>query len=247
MLPDPQSGICQHLLAALNFEPDSSRLGLFGGTFDPIHRAHVTVAREVQEVLNLDHICLIPSAHPPHKNQAAVADAAHRMAMVRLAIAGEPSWRVSDLELQRPGPSYTIDTVRQFRSCLGAETRIFLIVGMDAFMEIDTWFTFKKIFHHCELVVMSRPQSNGVGATEMPAQMAQFLKTIIDTGYRRDPQGPHLRYTHPHQLRPVYYCPVTALDVSSTRVRRSIQERPWQVDELDPAVVAYIHQKRLYQ
>ncbi|HSM73080.1 MAG TPA: nicotinate (nicotinamide) nucleotide adenylyltransferase, partial [Desulfobacterales bacterium] len=116
-----------------------NRIGLFGGTFNPIHLGHLRSAQEVLEAFDLQRILLIPSALPPHKEPEFLANAADRLAMIRQATLGHTGLSVSDVEITRPGPSYTIDTVRFFKRSLPADTRLFLVVGLDAFLEIDSW------------------------------------------------------------------------------------------------------------
>jgi nicotinate-nucleotide adenylyltransferase len=118
------------------------KIGLFGGTFDPIHFGHLRSALEVREACGLERVVLIPAAVPPHKGWGAMAAAADRLQMIELAVAGAPGLAVSDVELRRAGPSYTIDTIRDFQGEIpGGE--IALIVGLDAFLEIDTWKSFR--------------------------------------------------------------------------------------------------------
>ncbi len=120
------------------------RIGLFGGTFNPIHLGHLRTAVEVGEKLSLDVVFLIPSALPPHKDSTALISAEDRLAMARIAVEGSGLFQVSDVELMRSGPSYTIDTVRYFKSCFG-DAALFLIVGADAFLELDTWKDYQTL------------------------------------------------------------------------------------------------------
>ena len=107
----------------------SRRVALFGGSFDPIHHGHLIVARVMVERLDLDEIIFLPSACPPHKPEGVLADPAHRAEMVKLAIEGEPSFELSDFDLARAGPSYTIETVEHFRRTLGDETALHWIIA----------------------------------------------------------------------------------------------------------------------
>jgi nicotinate-nucleotide adenylyltransferase len=132
------------------------RIGIFGGTFNPIHIGHLRSAEEVREAQGLDRILFVPSAQPPHKQAAGLVSAAHRLAMVRLAIAGNPSFRVSPIEIERGGRSFSVDTLRALRTRL-PRARFAFILGIDAFREIATWKDFRSIFTLCDLVVTSRP------------------------------------------------------------------------------------------
>ena len=133
------------------------RIGLFGGTFNPIHRGHLWAASEVIKRFNLDQFFLIPAALPPHKTPGAVANADDRLEMIHLAIADLSGLTVSDVELNRPGPSYTIDTVRHFKNTLANDSRIYLIMGLDAFLEIDTWKSYTELLEQIAFIVMARP------------------------------------------------------------------------------------------
>jgi nicotinate-nucleotide adenylyltransferase len=128
-----------------------------GGTFDPIHIAHLIVAELALGMLGLERIIFVPSARPPHKSENEVSPIEHRLEMVRLAIEGNPRLSLSDLELRRPEPSYTVDTIRQFRQELGPEERISFIMGADSLAQLATWKEPNELAASCELVVFSRP------------------------------------------------------------------------------------------
>ncbi|HVM97026.1 MAG TPA: nicotinate-nucleotide adenylyltransferase, partial [Candidatus Acidoferrales bacterium] len=132
------------------------RIGILGGTFNPIHLAHLRSAEEVREAQGLDRVLFIPSASPPHKRQRDLASAAHRVAMVRRAIAGNSAFRVSTIELDRPGRSYSVDTLRSLLQRMPQATFTF-ILGIDAFREIGTWKEYRALFGLCDIVVTSRP------------------------------------------------------------------------------------------
>ena len=133
------------------------RIGLFGGTFNPIHNGHLWAALEVKSGFNLDQIYLIPAAVPPHKTPGMVANAADRLRMIHLAIADLSGIAVADVELRRPGPSYTIDTVKHFKHTLKKGSRIYLVMGLDAFLEINTWKSYKELLEQIAFIVVARP------------------------------------------------------------------------------------------
>jgi nicotinate-nucleotide adenylyltransferase len=132
------------------------RIGIFGGTFNPIHIGHLRSAEEVCETQGLDRVVFIPSATPPHKRRDGLVSAAHRLAMVRLAIAGNPRFRVSAIELERGGPSFSVDTLHALRA-RRPRARFAFILGIDAFREIATWKSYRSLFALCDMVVTSRP------------------------------------------------------------------------------------------
>jgi nicotinate-nucleotide adenylyltransferase len=133
------------------------RIGLLGGTFDPIHNGHLSLADYVLNALELDSILFIPAARPPHKGHATVTSFKHRSAMVKIAVLDKPRFFVSDMELQRSGPSYSIDTLKELRVLLGPEVHLFFIIGMDAFVELETWKNGKQLLDYADLAVVARP------------------------------------------------------------------------------------------
>jgi len=131
------------------------RIGIFGGTFDPIHQGHLRAAEEVRECLELDRILFVPAGHPPHRMAPAVP-AADRLSMVRKAVAGNPAFQVSEAEIRRPGKSYTVDTLRQLRSRRPSDALV-LILGEDQFREIGSWHQPDRLFEFARIVVITRP------------------------------------------------------------------------------------------
>lgn len=218
-------------------------IGLFGGTFNPIHLGHIQVVQEVKKGFGLDKIFIIPSALPPHKEPDGLVDAGDRVEMIRLSFSNHPDFAVSDIELKRSGPSYTIDTVRHFKSILPEDTRLFLILGLDAFLEIDTWKSYKDLFLLIPFIVMSRITSGEeVGVFERKT-FENYLKSKISEGYNiSDSQS---SYIH-EEKQPVFVFDVTPVDISSTKIRKLIKTgRP--IKSLIPEIVeAFIKSKGLY-
>ena len=133
------------------------RVGIFGGTFNPIHRGHLAIAEEVRKAIGLDHVLLIPAGRPPHKTGQKIPPAKHRLEMVRLSVRGHPNLEVSDLEVRRRGKSYTIDTVKALERIYPKGTEFYLILGLDAFMEFPSWHHPEALKARCHLVIVSRP------------------------------------------------------------------------------------------
>ena len=133
------------------------RLGLFGGTFDPIHSGHLRSAEEVREAYALDEVCFVPCGVPPHRSGRPGAAAQDRLKMVRLAVADNPGLSVSDVEVTRPGASYSIDTVRHFSSRLAPGDELYLILGLDAFLLIGSWKEWRELLTLTHVIVTSRP------------------------------------------------------------------------------------------
>jgi nicotinate-nucleotide adenylyltransferase len=135
----------------------SLRIGLLGGTLDPIHVGHLDAADAAQTSLGLDRIVVIPSHDPPHRSTDPHASAFHRFAMVSLAIDGRAAYRASDMELHRDGPSFTALTLRDWHAAGWRPSQLFFIIGADAFAEIGTWYDYPAILEACQFVVVARP------------------------------------------------------------------------------------------
>jgi nicotinate-nucleotide adenylyltransferase len=132
-------------------------LGLMGGTFDPIHFGHLVAAEAVRHQLSLDRVIFIPAGSPPHKRGRQVSDAPHRLLMAVLATVTNPYFEVSRIEVDRPGPSYTADTVAHFRAELGEEPELYFITGLDAVREILSWHDHRRFLSLCRVVAVTRP------------------------------------------------------------------------------------------
>ena len=217
--------------------------GLFGGTFNPIHNGHLRVAEEVRESFNLSKIYFIPSAIPPHKNSVGLADAADRFEMISRAVAAHPEFVVSDAEIKRQGWSYTIDTVRYFRTVLPENTPCCLLVGSDAFLEIETWKAFDALFDHIPMIVMRRPGPDASHDERFRENVATILTTAISKAYRFSTD--RSVFENPRK-QPVFLFNVTSLDISSTRIRHLVRQGR-SIRFLVPDVVdEYIQSRGLY-
>lgn len=197
------------------------RIGLFGGTFDPIHHGHLRAALEVKEGFALDKIYLIPAAIPPHKASGGVAGAKDRLEMIRLAVSGYSDFTVSDVELKRSGPSYTIDTVNHFKSILPEDTRLYLIVGLDAFLEIDTWKSYNDLFLLVSFIVMARPGAGYSSSITKWKTYEDYIKSRISHGYEFSVA--QSCYVH-KEKQPVFIFDVSLLDISSTKIRELVKK-----------------------
>ena len=133
------------------------RIGIIGGTFNPIHYGHLVSASEVCNKFKLDKVIFIPSALNPLKNTSNLADAHHRLKMIKLATAGNPLFEASDIEIKRGGASYTIDTIKAFVKKYGKDVNIYFIIGADAFLEINSWASPDELLKMCKFIVTTRP------------------------------------------------------------------------------------------
>ena len=220
------------------------RIGLFGGTFNPIHRGHLWAASELIKQFNLDQIFLIPDALPPHKTSDLVAKADDRLEMINLAIADLPGLTVSDVELNRPGLSYTIDTIRHFKSTLAKDAGIYLIMGLDAFLEIHTWKSHQNLLDEIAFIVMARPGDDYVDAQQGWRILETYLKSTLSSDSEFD--ADHACYTLEGK-QPVYICDIKALDISSTKIREMIKKKKSIENFVPHEVAEYIQLKGLYK
>ncbi len=195
------------------------RLGLFGGTFDPIHFGHLRAALEVKEGFDLDQIILIPAALPPHKTPSKVTDAADRLKMAELAIISNSDFTVSDIELKRSGPSYSIDTINHFKTLTPAGSDIFFISGLDAFLEIDTWKAYTNLLKQVAFIVIARPMLDCQDSSLRWKRLEDFLISKVSSKYKFSDSS---CFEHP-EAQPIYTFDVTSLDISSTRIRKLIK------------------------
>jgi len=197
-----------------------ARTAVFGGSFNPIHYGHLLLADEVLDALGLDRVLFVPAAQPPHKPNAQLAPAQDRHAMVQLAIAGHPKFAVSDLELRRSGPSYTVDTLDALRI---PREELFLIVGSETFLDLLTWRTPRRVAGLAQIVVVPR------------------------TGSAFDPESAAVRKVV-HEIRdePLIVRAIS-LPISASDLRRRVREGRSIAYRLPEAVAAYIQANRLYR
>ena len=197
------------------------RFGLFGGTFNPVHLGHLRAALEVKEGFELEKIFLIPAALPPHKMPGEVVDAADRLHMLNLAVEDTAGFSVSDVELKRSGPSYTIDTVNHFKRALPEKSEIYLIMGLDAFLEIDSWRSYQALLLQIPIIVLNRPKTDTFKSRVGWELLDDYLKTGLSGNFHfSELQSSYLA----DGKQPIHIFEVTALDISSTRIRNLIKE-----------------------
>ena len=132
------------------------KIGIMGGTFDPIHLGHLATAEAVRELFALDEILFIPAARPPHKLDKNVTDERHRLAMTRLATSSNKFFRVSDMELKRTGLSYTFDTMNELHKTLGSSTELFFIIGADSLADLSKWHAARELVAKCHFIATTR-------------------------------------------------------------------------------------------
>ena len=210
-------------------------IGILGGTFNPVHLAHLRIAEEARERFGLDTVIFVPAADPPHKPRERQVPFSHRLAMVNLAIRDNPFFTVSGIEGQRPGKSYSIETIRAFRERC-PDDHLSFIMGSDSFCEIGTWYNYPSIFASASLIVVGRPGSAGLSLeTSLPVAIAgQFC---YDAAVNR--------LTHSSGTT-VSYMDGVPLAISSSSIRDLVRDRR-SVRYLVPDLVErYLKEHTLY-
>ncbi|MCU0255252.1 MAG: nicotinate-nucleotide adenylyltransferase [Vicinamibacterales bacterium] len=214
------------------------RIGLLGGTFDPIHRGHVDAALAARQHLGLDRVLLIPSHVPPHRPLQPQASAFHRFAMAALAAGAHDGLEASDIELLDDGPSYTARTLERLRASGLVPWQLFFIIGTDAFADIATWYDYPAVLDAAHFVVVSRP---GHRHDEVLRRAPELAGRVLDL--RGPPRGPATIPAHPA----VIFIAAPTADVSSTSLRRRLAAGQ-DISDLVPAAVArHILLHHLYQ
>jgi nicotinate-nucleotide adenylyltransferase len=220
------------------------RIGLLGGTFDPVHYGHLDAADAARAALRLDEVLVIPSHVPPHRPAQPHASVFHRFAMLALAVQGRPYVRLSDTELAREGPSFTVDTLRRLHESGLRPLQLFFILGADAFAEIATWRAFPAVLDAANFAVIARP---GTSLDDAMTRNAGVVgRVLLDPADMRHDVGRVL--LDPAEPKTGIY-PVEAQtrDVSSTAIRERIAARV-PIDECVPGpVAAYITAQGLYR
>lgn len=218
--------------------PSLQPIGLLGGTFDPIHLGHLRLAEELGEALGLDEVRLLPTGTPPHRTPPS-ASAADRLAMVRLAIAGNPRLRLDEHEIHKTAPCYMVDTLSELRAELGSERPLTLFLGADAFLGLATWHQWPRLFDLAHLAVAQRPGVTHAGwQAAMPEALARALAE------RRTETAGDLHSTPAGRI---FVHAITQLDIAASRIRASIQAYSSVRYLVPDRVLDYIERHRLYR
>jgi nicotinate-nucleotide adenylyltransferase len=198
------------------------RLGLLGGTFDPVHNGHLMIAEEARQRFHLEEVRFIPAGQPPHKHGRPVTPAHDRLAMVRLAIADKPAFTVSSMEIERAGLSYTVDTLIQVRREEGPNCELYFIVGGDALPDLLSWRTPERVLELCVLVAFRRPAVAPLDLEKLRARLPAAAEKVLTVA------GPQFA-------------------VSGTEIRRRVHAGLPVGELVPPAVVSYIESHALYR
>ena len=223
------------------------RIGIMGGTFDPIHLGHLRAAEEIYWAFGLDRIIFVPAARPPHKEEVVAASAMHRYEMVSLATVFTPYFTVSPIELQREGKSYSVETMREFQRLSGPDTNLYFVVGVDAFLEMSEWREAKELLTLTRVIVTARP---GWRLDEVEHLLAPEQRRLLG--------HPTFRYLKVNEVDPerveeapaprqVLLVEVVSLDIASREIRQLVEEGRSIRHLVPDTVAAYMAKNRLYQ
>ncbi|MCP2518923.1 nicotinate-nucleotide adenylyltransferase [Candidatus Aminicenantes bacterium AC-708-M15] len=214
------------------------RIGIFGGTFNPIHFGHLRAAEEVRYKCQLEKILFIPAYIPPHKNSSDIASSKARWDMICLALSNNDAFMPLDIEIKKEKISYSIDTLKELRNTY-SDSIIFFIMGIDSFMEIKTWKNYIELIENYFLIVMSRP-----GFELENAKLAVPSKFSSKIFFIRKEEDFNRTLSAPPQI---FLIPIKALNISSTEIRNMIKKGESIKYLLPENVEKYIFENRLYQ
>ena len=213
------------------------QVALIGGTFNPIHYAHLRCAEEIFTLFNLDKVIFIPSGNPPHKSSSGVIDAKFRLEMTKLATKSNLRFSVSDVEIRREGKSYTVDTIEHFLNGPESIEKLFFVMGTDSFVEISTWKDYDRLFSLCNMIIISRP---GFDLENCKSQMSENLLSKFSIDVENN-------VWHHGSGNSVYFHKGTLMDISGSIIRKLIK-RGESIRYLLPSEVEeFIEKNRLYR
>ena len=214
------------------------RIGVYGGTFDPVHNGHLKVAEAVSKAFALDRMLFVPAFTPPHKRKRIISSPFHRLAMLALATAQSPTMYVSTVELEAPTRPYTIDTLGRLQAEL-QPVRLFFVMGSDSFRDVTTWRDYEEILNAYDVVVATRPGCDDFEQDEKLApRLGNRVVDLRDGGYPsiEDLKSPR-----------IYLTDYVTVDLSASGVREAVQQGRSIDDLVSPPVAAYIEKYQLYR
>ncbi|MFH1709514.1 MAG: nicotinate-nucleotide adenylyltransferase [bacterium] len=198
------------------------RIGIMGGTFNPVHKGHIAIAQAARKRYRLDRVIFVPSGNPPHKTHEYIAPKEHRFKMVKLAISGKKDFHISRVEIDRAGYSYAVDTFNELKKEYKGNALLYYIMGMDSINEILDWKKPMELFNICQFIV----------ATRLGAKIKTMRRIL-----KFPPVKLHEKQVHLIEVR---------VDISSTKIRESIKKGDIPAKLLNPRVINYIKRNKLY-
>jgi nicotinate-nucleotide adenylyltransferase len=222
------------------------KIAFYGGSFDPVHDGHLTIARKLSEIFELDEFFFIPAFHAPHKKDKKPTSAFHRFAMLALATAAEPQIKVSKMEIEAPERPYTVETLERLKNEL-AGARIFFVMGADSWQDITTWREWEKVLTMTNIIVVTRPDYE-IEFSHVTAEIRERIVDLRNSGQRSAVSGQledDSRFAI-HDSR-IFITDAVQIDVSATEIRRKIRDGADDRQEfLTPEVIKYIGKYGLY-
>jgi nicotinate-nucleotide adenylyltransferase len=214
------------------------RAAIYGGTFDPVHNGHLTVARSVSQLFALDQLIFVPAFVPPHKRGAGITPAFHRFAMLALATENDANFRVSTIELDEPERPYAVETVARIQEQFGSDWRLFFIMGADSWAEITTWYEWQKLLTICDQIVVTRPgyelaEGNDAMVLDVRGTSEADVSALIESDRKRH----------------AFFTDAAILDVSATAIRAAARagDRETLSENVPDSVANYIEKYELYR
>lgn len=217
------------------------RIALYGGTFDPVHRGHLAIARTISQIFEIDELLFVPAWLAPHKRTRGVTPALHRYAMLALATQQDARLRISHFELESPDRTYTVETLAHFESELGNDAELFFLMGADSWSEIQTWREWERLLTMANHIVVTRPGYE----LELAGMPDEVLERIVDTRKRRETAGRNSTFTG----KQIFFTDAVQVEISATEIRRAAREKQFDrlVDLVPKAVADYITKYELYR
>ncbi|NOT62227.1 MAG: nicotinate (nicotinamide) nucleotide adenylyltransferase [Acidobacteria bacterium] len=219
------------------------RIGVYGGTFDPVHRGHLSVARAVLENFSLNELLLVPAFVPPHKRGREISSSHHRYAMLALATRYEPQMRISTIELDAPARPYTFETMASLQAAHAphAEADLFFVMGMDSFREVTLWREYETLLMNYGIIVAARPGNDNDEEARGKHLSPALQARVIDLRGAQRPTEEQLATPH------IFVTDYVAVDVSATAIRAAV-EAEQSIDNFVPSVIAeYVRKYALYR
>lgn len=198
------------------------RIGILGGTFNPIHNGHLFIAETAREELGLNKVLFIPSSIPPHKFSMGIAKGTHRLKMIELAIAGNPFFEVSEIELNRQGITYTIDTLLELKSIYGEEVTLFFIIGADTLFDLVNWKNWNEVAKLCNFVIVNR------------------------LGFVKERQSEFAKELQEKFATKIFQIESPNIDISSSEIRKRAEQGKSLKYLLNDSIIDYIKENRIY-
>ena len=212
------------------------KLGLFGGTFDPIHFGHLRAAEEIRQILNLTKIYFIPSSIPPHKEELNITRASDRLKMLRLAIEGNEYFDISEFELENKSTSYTVDTLEHM-SRAHPDMEFYFIVGNELFNQIESWKDYRKLFELCSFAVITRPGFSDLDSNKIPLALKDnflYYKRVENV----------ISYTN--NSRNIVFAEIRGIEISSTDIKKFVKSKKSIKYLIPDKVEKFIITEKLY-